>query len=100
MARKFVLISALFLLGACVGPAPIKEYNIANTALQSARGAKAPSYAPGYWSRAQKSYFLAEKLYSEGKFEEAKAAFLKAKLFAERAENYTVLKVMKDGGDL
>lgn len=100
MARYLILICFCTLLGACVGPAPIKEYNLAHTALQAAKNAKAPSSAPGYWSRAQKSYLLAEKLYNDGKYEEAKQAFKKAKLFAERAENYTVIKALKDGGDL
>ena len=86
------------LLGACVGPAPVKDYNLAHTALAAAKKAKASRHAPGYWSRAQKAYRLAVKQYKDREYEKAKASFKKARLFAERAENFTALKKMREGG--
>ncbi len=90
-----------FALGACAGlPPPYKEYNIARTALNAARKARAPEKAPGYWARAQKDYLLAEQYYKNAEYKKAKEAFLRAKLFSERAENYTALKNLREGGDL
>lgn len=90
----------LVLLVSCVGPAPIREYNLAHTAVEAAKQAKSPENAPGYWARARKSYLQGEQHFKNREYKEAKEAFLRAKLFAERAENFTVLKVMREGGDL
>lgn len=86
------------LLGACVGPAPVQDYNLAYTALSAAQSAEAPRHAPAYWSRAQKAYRLAVKQYKDREYEKALASFKQARLFAERAENYTALKKMREGG--
>ena len=86
------------LLGACVGPAPIKDYNLAFAALSAAKNAEAPRHAPGYWSRAQKAYRSAVKQYKDREYEKALASFRQARLFAERAENFTALKKMREGG--
>lgn len=88
------------LLVGCVGPAPIREYNLARTAVEAARSAKSPENAPGYWARARKSYLQGEQHFKNREYKEAQEAFLRAKLFAERAENFTVLKIMREGGDL
>ena len=95
-----VIILSSLLSVACVGPAPVREYNLARTALDAARGAKSPEHAPGYWARAHKSYQEGELFYKERDFAKAKESFLRAKLFAERAENFTVIKIMREGGDL
>ena len=100
MAQRLMLLVFFLALGACAGLPPVKEYNLANTAMNAAEKANAPSIAPGYWARAKKNYLLAEKLYNKSNFSEAKEAFLRAKLFAERAENYIVLKIMREGGNL
>ncbi len=98
--RLFVLSAVVIGLGGCVGPAPIRDYNLANTALESAKRAKAPEVAPGYWARARQYYREAQKYYKNQEYEKARALFKKARLFAERAENFTVLKNMREGGDI
>lgn len=85
-------------LGACVGPAPVKDYNLAHTAILAAKSAEAPKHAPAFWSRAQKAYRQAQKQYKDREYEKAMASFKKARLFAERAENFTALKKMREGG--
>lgn len=83
----------------CVSPRrPLNEYNLARTALEAAQGVKSEQHAPVYWSRAQRAYRRGEIEFQKGAFDKAKASFKQAKLFAERAENFTAIKVMSEGG--
>lgn len=98
-AKPLVTLMFFLSLGACATkPPPIKEYNLARTAIESATTAQAPQHAPAYWSRAERAFHRAEEQYRSEKFEEASASFRDAKMFAERAENAAALKVMKEGG--
>lgn len=92
-------IAALGLLGcvSCVGAPPVEDYNIASTALNSARIAGAPRFAAGYLARATDSYKLAQKFYEDRDYERARTALRQAKLFAERAENLSALKRAQTG---
>jgi hypothetical protein len=66
--------------------------------MEAAEARKAPALAPAFWSRAERAYRAGERYFQAGDFEQATKAFREAKLFAERAENFTVLKAAKDGG--
>lgn len=81
----------------CVGAPPVEDYNLAATALNSARIAGASRFAAGYLARASDSYKLAQKLYEDRDYERARTAFRQAKLFAERAENLSALKRAQTG---
>lgn len=94
------LLFLLILVGAlcnCVGPAPIDDYNYAYTALESSRAVKAAKFAPGYFNQAEDFYRKALADYEDRRYEQAKANFKRAREFAEKAENYTVLKKAQTG---
>jgi len=96
-ASLCTVLVTLLLVG-CQTNRPINEYNLARTALNSAEKAKAQQNAPAYWSRAERAYLQGQKEFKEENFKAARQSFLKAKLFAERAENSSVIKTMKEGG--
>ncbi len=93
----FLILLAIFLITACVGPAPIDEYNLAYTAMNSAKQAGATRFATGYYTKANDYYKQAQKYYKDREYEKATLAFKQAKLFAERAENYSALKRAQTG---
>lgn len=92
-----LLVAAVGSQVACVGAPPVDDYNLAQTALNSARIAGAPRFAAGYLARATDSYKLAQRFYEERDYERARVAFRQAKLFAERAENLSALKRAQTG---
>ena len=92
-----VFIAAVYMLVGCVGAPPVQDYNLAFTAMTSAKAAGAPKFAAGYLARANDSYKLGQKYYADREYEKAQAAFRQAKLFAERAENLSALKRAQTG---
>ncbi|MCB0415318.1 MAG: DUF4398 domain-containing protein [Bdellovibrionales bacterium] len=95
----FKFISFFLILGStsCVGPAPVEEYNLARTALQAARAAESNRYASGFLHEAERLYRLAQHQYDNRDYENAESNFIKARSFAEKAENVTRLKKFKSG---
>lgn len=93
----FGVVNLCFFCG-CVGPAPLEDYNLAFVSLESAKSVQAPRFAPGYFNQAEESYRQALIAYEARHYKEARAKFLQAKQFAEKAENYTVLKKAEMGG--
>lgn len=81
----------------CVGPAPLDDYTLAYASLEAARTARAGKFAPGYLNQAEEYYRQAVVDYDERQYKEAKENFLRARQFAEKAENYTVLKKAETG---
>ena len=81
----------------CAGAPPVKDFTLARTAIDAARKAGAPRYAPGFWNRAEEHYRRASILYKDRYYEEAKQLFKKARVYAEKAENSTRLKKFKSG---
>jgi hypothetical protein len=86
------------LLAGCAGKPPIREYNLTATAMKSARAAGATKFASGYYTKAEDFYRQAEESYADRKYDQARSQFRQAKLFAERAENLSVLKKSSSGG--
>jgi hypothetical protein len=85
-------------LSSCrTAPAPYEDYALARTAVQAARDADSPRFAPGFWARADENFRLAEREYKDSDFEAAKLHFHMAQKFAEKAENATRLKKFKTG---
>lgn len=93
----FFIGLTVFAITACVGPAPIDDYNLAYTALNSAKKAGASRFATGFLAKANDYYKEAQKLYKDREYEKARVAFKQAKLFAERAENVSALKRAQTG---
>ena len=80
-----------------MGPAPVDDYNLAASAMAAARQAGAQRFATGYLAKANDYYKQAQKQYDNREYEKARLTFRQAKLFAERAENLSVLKRAQTG---
>lgn len=76
-----------FLFSCQTTPAPIEEYSLARAAIEAAQAAQAPRHSSGYWSQAELAYRQGQTYYRDGDYSQAKREFLKAKSFAEKAEN-------------
>ena len=95
--RWVTLAFALMASGCVTAPAPLDEYNLARTALESARVVEAARHSPGYYHQAEESYRKAKLYYEEREYEEAKVEFVRARTAAEKAENSARLIRMKSG---
>lgn len=93
------MVVSLCVFGAlgCVGAPPNDDYAIANVALGSAREINAPKYAPGLFRQAEEYYRQALADYEERRYASARANFLRARKFAEKAENYSAIKRSEAG---
>lgn len=101
MKNIFLLFGIIFVLvlsGGCQSvPAPIEEYSLARTALDSARTVQAARHSPGYWHQAEESYRKARIYFNDHDWENAKIEFVKARQAAEKAENSARLIRQKTG---
>lgn len=93
----FLVLWVMLLGTGCAGRPPINEFTYARTALEAAKRAGAPRYAPGFWSRAEESYRRAKKYYADRYYDEALEEFENARIYAEKSENATRLKKFKSG---
>lgn len=85
-------------LGGCVlPPPPFEDYNLARAAVQAAQEADSPRISTNLWNRADEEFRLGERAYRDKEFDQAKRHFLKARKYAERAENVTRLKKFQSG---
>lgn len=89
----FIAFTGLF----CAGKPPIEEYNIARAAIVAAKEAGASEKAPGLWFRADESYDEARRKYKNHEYNAAKTEFIRATLYAEKAENAAKLRDLKSG---
>lgn len=94
-----MMVVGLFFIGipGCVGAPPNKDYSIATVAIETARDVNAPKHSPGLFRQAEEYYRQALADYEERRYESAKVNFLRARQFAEKAENYSVLKKAETG---
>lgn len=92
--RNWIYFAFLFLAGCQIDP-PQEEYALARAAIEAAREADSPKYAPGYWHKARTHYQQAEKFYTERDNEMAKTYFVRTRVYAERAENTAQLSRAK-----
>lgn len=96
LSRTLILVFFLFSVG-CTTKPPIIEFTIARSAVESAKNVSAARYAPALWHKAEQSYRKGEEFFREEQYKKAAEAFLKARLFAERAENIARLEKLKNG---
>lgn len=87
----------VFILIGCSTPQPVEEYTLARTALQFAKDQDAPRYAPSYWHQAEEAYRKGEVNFKNHDYGDAGEEFIKAKEFAEKAENATRAQKYKSG---
>ena len=94
MRRACLLMLFLGLLG-CVTSIPEEELVLAETAVEAAREAKADFHSPALFQRAEDYLKAAQKAKSERDFNQARTLALRAKEFAEKAEEDAVIKQEK-----
>lgn len=95
----------LFLLGiaiclwemGCVAPPPDAEMAIAEAAVAAAREAKGDQLAPEWYQRAEDDLNRARRAKDAKEFDLAKKLALRARNFAEKAEEISVIKTEKGG---
>src|SRR3989338_10958796 len=95
MIRRSFWISVLFLAAGCVTSIPEEELVFAETAVEAAREAKADFHSPALFQRAEDYLKAAQKAKSERDFDQARTLALRAKEFAEKAEEEAVMKQEK-----
>ncbi|MBI2645782.1 MAG: DUF4398 domain-containing protein [Deltaproteobacteria bacterium] len=84
-----------FGLLSCVTSIPEEELVLAQTAVEAAQEAKADFHSPALFQRAEDYLKAAQKAKSERDFDQARTLALRAKEFAEKAEEEAVIKQEK-----
>jgi hypothetical protein len=83
-----LIFSVLLGLAGCqTVPAPLEEYALARSAIESAKAVQAGRHSPGYWHQAEEAYRKARIFYNDHDWENAREMFLRARVAAEKAEN-------------
>ena len=102
MKPFWFLLTSVVLIGAtaCVGPRPLKEFTLARTAVDYARYVGAPHLAPGFFYKAEQHYNKGVECLKKNARYEARDHFVKAKKYAEKAENKTRIKKFQSGEPL
>ena len=96
LSSKF-LIGAVLILGGCATNPPLNEYTLARTALEAAKDQEAARYAPSYFHQAEENFREAEVQFREHEYRDSEENFIKAREFAEKAENSARLQKYKSG---
>jgi Domain of unknown function (DUF4398) len=91
-----VFLIVLISMG-CQHNPPIEEYTLARTALSAAKKAGGNRYAPSYFHSAEESYLSGEARFKENEYDQSRELFVKARQFAEKAENIARLQKFKTG---
>ena len=92
-----LLLLSVGLLAACVSKPPIVEYTLARSALDNAERVEANKYSPNNWQRAKEAFEKAQRELSDTDNDEARKSFIKARQWAEKAENQTRYNRFKQG---
>lgn len=82
----------IFGLLSCVTHIPEEELMLAEVAVEAARDAKADFHSPALFSASEDYLKAAQKARSERDFDQARVLALRAKEFAEKAEEEAVMK--------
>lgn len=95
--RPYMTVLACASWWGCSTPAPLREYTLARTAIQSAKQHDSARYAPALWQEAENAFESGENLFRRGEFRESQVYFEDAQEYAERAENASRLQKLKSG---
>ena len=98
--RPFLLLVGLFLFFAtgCVNKErPNREYLLAEAAYLGAVDSDASRYAPNLYHKGERYFKRGVELFEDRRFKKAEEYFLKARNFAERAEDVARFKQFKSG---
>lgn len=96
-ARLVISVALFVFQTGCVTSVPVEDYNIARAAIESARDADAPRFAPGLWYNAETAYREAQRAYKERHFDVAREQFREARKFSEQAEDMARLSRQQSG---
>lgn len=91
-------LSLMFLV-ACAGPAPLREYALANEARYYAKKHYASKYAPKYFYKGNKAFKAALAMYEKRENEKAMEYFNLSRKIFEKAELKARLKQLEAGED-
>ncbi len=87
----------IYLISGCTIYPPVEEYVLAKAAKEAAYNIEAAKYASGNWHRAEEYYRLGKVNFKKSNYKKAKMFFLKARYFAEKAENIVRIVRFKKG---
>jgi len=94
------LLIVVYLGGAgCVAPPPDEEMAIAEAAFSAAKEAKGDQLASEWYQKAEDELSRARRARNAKEFDLAKKLALRARNFAEKAEEISVLKTEKGGSE-
>jgi hypothetical protein len=92
-----MILANVFWLGCTTISAPVKEYNLAMVALQSAKKARAPQWASGFYHQAEEACRRGQIFFQDRLYAEAKREFELCREKGEKAENTARLEQWKQG---
>jgi hypothetical protein len=95
LAVAFLMLS--FTLFGCESIPPVDDYTLARTALDAAKVVESGKYSPGFMHKAEAAYQKAQVLFTDRDYDEARAEFKAARIWAEKAENSARLIRFKNG---
>lgn len=94
----YLLLIAIYLGGGgCVAPPPDEEFAIAESAVAAAKEAGGDRLAPEWYQRAEEELRRAKRAKEAKEFDLARKLSLRARDFAEKAEEIAILKAEKRG---
>ncbi len=96
MKPIFLTLSLLMFVGCATTP-PSEEFALARTALEAAKEQDASRYAPTYFHQAEEAYRKGEIAYRDQEYAVAEESFVKARAFAELADNSARAQKFKSG---
>lgn len=94
---RFLFLVPVCILVACASKPPIEDYTLARSAIKAAENVQASRYSAGNWHKAQSAYQRGVRYFNKDNFDDAKKYFIKARLYAERAENRARLSRFRSG---
>jgi hypothetical protein len=91
MRQVFYLIGLIFIAAGCASR-PTEDLVLADVALKSAQKVKADALAPDLFRRAENNFLRAKKDFTDGYFDSCRKHSNDARMLAEQAEYYALLK--------
>lgn len=97
MRQYFYLLLIMLSFLGCVSPPPDEDLALAEAAVFAAKEAKADQLAPEWYQKAEEGLNRARRAKEMKEFDLAKKLLLRARGFAEKAEEISILNAEKGG---
>ncbi len=95
--KLFLLVTFLLIGVGCVGPQPVMDEVLSETAIRYADDVGAESTVASYLVTAKEKHNLAKRLLKDRKYSEAKKIFNEARSLAEKIETKAKIDQLKSG---